>query len=549
MMTKRNYWAGLLLTAACLPATAFAQKDSTLNRTVVVENQYNPLLQEATKLNLYPAVEEPKAANRSFDYARSLRPVADWGQNEMPLLQRLTADELAPRGYLRLGYGLRGRADVAAGYTWDLTDNDRLSAAFALDGWDGKRSLGDDSWTSRLYRTQAGADYRHRFQQYDLTLGAEWRNTVFNYIPLTPAYQHQRFTEGDIHAGLRTTDRTLPLQFSLQTGYRSFLVAHPSRVTEKQIHTLGQLWAPINEEQRVGVDFGMDNTFYSAKSSAGTDETAIRPDSYTSLQLNPYFAYENEDWRLRLGVHVDPLLGGPDKGVDVAPDVRLERLFNGNSVLYLHALGGRELNDFRRLSAVTPYAGIPSQAIPTYVQLNATLGFKMSPLPGWWLHVYGGYQVRNDELFASLTDDAPYVYAAFEQAKGKLTFGGAEVKYAYKDVLDITAKANAYGWKTDAATDEAEEALLRFKPRYDWNLQAEGKVYEGIRIQAGFEYVDRRQSGDKSVQNLYTGASVTPVRNVTIFARVNNLLNKQYVGTDFYPAEKLGFIAGVKWLF
>jgi outer membrane receptor protein involved in Fe transport len=74
-------------------------------------------------------------------------------------------------------------------------------------------------------------------------------------------------------------------------------------------------------------------------------------------------------------------------------------------------------------------------------------------------------------------------------------------------------------------------------------------VYEGIRIQAGFEYVDRRQSGDKSVQNLYTGASVTPVRNVTIFARVNNLLNKQYVGTDFYPAEKLGFIAGVKWLF
>ena len=40
-------------------STVYAQQDSTLNRTVVVENEYNPTVMDASKINVLPRVEEP----------------------------------------------------------------------------------------------------------------------------------------------------------------------------------------------------------------------------------------------------------------------------------------------------------------------------------------------------------------------------------------------------------------------------------------------------------------------------------------------------------
>ena len=42
---------------AFLPlSAAYAQQDSTLNRTVVVENEYNPHIMDASKINVLPKV-------------------------------------------------------------------------------------------------------------------------------------------------------------------------------------------------------------------------------------------------------------------------------------------------------------------------------------------------------------------------------------------------------------------------------------------------------------------------------------------------------------
>lgn len=89
----------------------------------------------------------------------------------------------------------------------------------------------------------------------------------------------------------------------------------------------------------------MDNLFYSSDSLMG---------NYTSLGLNPYYMLESDDWRVRVGAHVD-WQSGEDSGIDVSPDVKAEYLFSESYVLYLHALGGRELNDYRRLNAFSPY--------------------------------------------------------------------------------------------------------------------------------------------------------------------------------------------------
>lgn len=49
----------LSIILAFLPlSVAYAQQDSTLNRTVVVENEYNPNIMDASKINVLPRVEE-----------------------------------------------------------------------------------------------------------------------------------------------------------------------------------------------------------------------------------------------------------------------------------------------------------------------------------------------------------------------------------------------------------------------------------------------------------------------------------------------------------
>ena len=42
-------------------------KDTTMNRTVVVEQEYNPDILDASKVNVLPKVEEPTVSKRKWN--------------------------------------------------------------------------------------------------------------------------------------------------------------------------------------------------------------------------------------------------------------------------------------------------------------------------------------------------------------------------------------------------------------------------------------------------------------------------------------------------
>lgn len=295
--------------------------------------------------------------------------------------------------------------DFKAGYLWNITGKDRLKVGVSLDGMNGKlKHWNAEDWKSRFYSTEFRLDYSHDFSKVTLNLGGGLQSQVFNYMPDSEmhtasarATDKQHHTLGDFHIGVSSRDESLPLQFTLQTGLKYFGIKYPldysgnaSTGKEKIVHTEGDVWGKLDNEQRVGIRFEMDNLFYSSDSLMG---------NYTSLGLNPYYMLESDDWRVRVGAHVD-WQSGEDSGIDVSPDVKAEYLFSESYVLYLHALGGRELNDYRRLNAFSPYWSLNARMPSTYVPLNATLGFKASPVNGLWFNVFGGYRISKDELFA-----------------------------------------------------------------------------------------------------------------------------------------------------
>ena len=376
------------ITLMTLPLGIHAQqqaKDSTVNRTVVVEQEYTPDILDASKINVLPKVEPPTANKRAVEYDATLMPA-----NTIPatVMQAYTGKETqakAQPGYIRLGYGNYGNLDARAGYLFTLSNNDRINLNFHMNGMDGKLELPDNSgkWNSYYYRTHANIGYLHRFKKVDLDIAGNFGLSNFNFLPDAVA-DKQKFTSGDIHFGVKSTDAELPLQFSAETNLmlyeRQYDFGSPDN-QENIIRTKALVAGGISDEQTVGIGFAMDNVLYKNNNF----------ENYTSLNLTPHYRLENDDWKIRIGAQVD-MAFGYGKKFRAAPDVTVEYNFSDSYILYAQAKGGRHQNDFRRLEAFCPYGLVTSQPDATYEQVNTALGFKASPVAGLWLNLYGGYQ-------------------------------------------------------------------------------------------------------------------------------------------------------------
>ena len=535
--------------------TAYAQQDTTMNRTVIVENEYNPTVMDASKINVMPKVEEPKAAKRNIDYATSLRPVSSWNYQAMSPVVREWETDKAYRGYLRAGYGNNGNVDIKAGYLWDMTPKDRLNVAASVDGWNGNLLTPDNSdWKSRLYNTKVGLDYRHAFKKADFLLGGSYRSQVFNYMQLnynvlnaqnnTQTYspdQHQ--TLANMYLGLASTDKELAVQYQGELGINYYKQKYPNLLEEgyeKTVYLKGDVWKPF-DEQSFGLKFNFSNYLYSMQ---GMEDA-------TSLELNPYYTFKNENLRVRLGAHVDWWSGVEDK-VKFSPDINLEYIFSESYVLYAKVGGGRENRSFYELTDLTPYWSLVKPAIyPTYVLFDASAGLMASPVNGLWFNLTGGYQARENDLCFDLDGRSAITYACFNQGKTKAAYGSLELKYDYKDLFGLSVKGTYYNWEWEDTNGLLIDELtaLALKPEFELNANIDFKVLEGLKVNVGYDYVKRCEGLYDPISDLHMGAAYELLDNVQVFGRIHNLLDKDYYRMDGYPAQGLNVLAGVSLRF
>ena len=527
---------------------AYAQQNNTeLERTVVVENQYNPTVMDASKINVLPKVEEPSVPKSNIDYVTSLRPVSAWNYQSMGLMPREQVVDAIYRGWFRAGYGTHGNVDVKAGYEGYVGSKDRLGVAASLDGWNGELAgLNEEDWTSRLYDTRLGLDYRHSFRKTDLALGGYYRSQVFNYLyPLlaeAPAgKQHQ--TMANAHIGLASTNQDMAVQFSGEIGMNYFKQKYPAGVeagSETNFYAKGDVLTPF-----LGQSFGLAldlNTYSYAMGEMKNN---------TSLEMNPYYKMEYGDWRFRVGAHLD-WWSGAENQMNVSPDLNVELNFLDSYVLYAQAGGGRENKSLMELTDVTPYWALAQPyLLPTYVTLDAQLGLKASPANGWWFNLTGGYQMREDDLFFGVADEKGMT-AAFAQADSKVAFGAAELKYDYKDLFDCTLKATYYHWdlsKPKEQDDQVKQITLALKPELEVNAEVGMKPMSGLRVNVGYEYVKRCEGLYDPISNLYLGADYALLKNLSVYGQIRNLMNKEYVRADAYPAQKMNALVGLSLRF
>lgn len=554
----RYILAGTLLASFSLGAQAQTQpQDTTLNRTVVVEQEYNPDIMDAAKVNVLPKVEPLTVGKKAVEYDATLMPATHIPAGIMPAYAGIEKPTKALPGYARLGYGSYGDLDVRANYLFALSPKDRLNLTFALDGMEGKLDLPDDGgkWKSFYYRTHAALDYVHAFKKVDLNLAGRFGQSNFNLLP-DFVNNKQKFVSGDVHLGVNSTGDELPLQFRAETNLLLYQRQHEltlNDIRESIVRTKADVTGSISSEQTVGVAFSMDNAFY----SGGPFE------NHTDAGFNPYYLFRNDDWKIRLGAHFDMAFGF-GKQFRVSPDVTAAYTFADSYTLYAQATGGRLQNDFRRLEMLNPYGQFDSQQDATYEQLNAAVGFKASPASGLWFHLYGGYQMlKNDleseservfsstasgELYAGNPIGQALVFRGYDTRNAYL---GGEANYSYKDIVAFFASATYRNWSAKLDGEDADQALV-FKPVLEADFRIDVRPISPLKLSLGYRHIARDQSYTTKadpVGNLYVNGSYDFLKGIAVYARINNLLNKEYQYYRGCPAEGFGLLVGVSFRF
>lgn len=539
---------------AALPVALQAQeqkKDTTLVRTVVVEQEYNPDIMDATKVNVLPRVEPPAVSKKAVAYDEKLMPATRIPAGLMQPYTGQEAQEKATAGYARLGYGNNNNLDLQAAYRFALTDLDRLNLQLGMDGMNGKLDMGEgqEKWKSRYYRTRAGVDYQHRFRNLDFNLGGHFGLSNFNFMPGWEDSK-QKFTAGDVHLRLQNRNKDLALDYALETNLLLYQRQHDPAAAdagESLVRTKAEVSGDISDGQLIRIGFYMDNAFY----------RKAEFDNYTSFGLNPAYRFHNDDWQLTLGAHVDMAFGF-GKQFRAAPDVQVQYNFSDSYLLYAQATGGKRQNDFRRLESYNPYGQLYNQLDATYEQLNAAIGFKASPADELWFHVYGGYQDLKNDLFVgidySVGGPESNYRLLLNQADARNIYVGGALDYSYKQLFGFHASAVYRNWSTptEESATYAESMILGFKPALEADARIDVQPLSALRFSLGYRHIGRSKvEGERAdaVSDLYLSAHYELFRNILVYARLNNLLNKDYQYYEGCPAQGINFLGGVSFRF
>ncbi len=570
---KFNYYilAGAFFFTTSIKAQE-QSKDTTHIRTVVVEQEYNPTLMDASKVNVLPPVEEPKVTKKEVVYDTKFSPSYMFPKTSIePFMGTETLKKANP-GYIRFGYGNYGNIDSRLNYLFSISPRDQLNVDFSLMGMNGELELfNGNKWDARYYKTNAGINYQHQFSGANLNLGGNFGLSNFNYHneilmgihydPTEPpiidpktSIDKQKFTDASFLVGVETTNSDLPLQADVNMSFNHYSrqndwldkTATKENIEankESKLQTAADVFAPINDESRIGVFFTMNNFFYSSDSI----------ENYTTTDFNPYYEYQDDHWKMRLGAHVD-LAFNFGKSVNVAPDVYIAYLFSDSYMLYVTATGGRQVNDFRRMETLNPYALLSRRLEDTYEQVNASIGFKASPTAGLWINLFGGYQnlkkdvFQHNESLVPVTDvNSLYLWEDLDQTNSNNVFAGATFSYSYKNLVDLTLSGIYRNWSVD------NDLALLMKPLFDLDFRTVFRPISPLDIELGYRYIHRTESNLMKrfdpVSNLHAEVTYRLYKGASIYVKADNILNQDYQYFYSYPTEGINFVGGVKFLF
>lgn len=582
----------LVLLASTLALTAQAQnkttqtKDTTVNRRVQIEKDYEPEIGNHKRANIELQVEKPKVQPAQTEYSHytiSLKPENQAATISATKPCDTTLNHETPnKGYARIGFGPLWVESVDFWYPILNSKDGYFDVGIhhngALQGETKKHPA------KHYLNTAADINFSKSFNPGTLYLNLGYQNEWFNYygdnelgddlyqylnFNNEPVYRYQLMPE---HQSLNRLAFTLGMRsdgvLSSNWFYNAYLGYNVLTTTNRlQEH---QIRGGVNTGMMVGmhkldINLSFLGIIYGSQSwnkqEPITSATALAYPYLNNGQINlaPAYVMRWKKLNLRLGVKAN-FAFYRNRHIAVSPDVTVDYTVSDIINFFGGVTGDYETNSLWNVLNTNRYYAVERAICDnTYIPVDAFVGFKLKPVKGLNITADFHYKMLKDALFYHNNGyvngiDPQEFYApnfAADQADADLLTFGLKASYNHNERFLVYARMQYNKWMMNDSIVSPWH-----KPTWEFGMGAEAKIYKGLSANLDFTYnsPSTTRLGNNTLRtaevgpmyDLNFGADYQFPRHWSLFLELNNLVAIGGINYQpWYGYNTIGFNAMV----
>ena len=552
-----------LVAALLLSFSAFAQH----NEEVTIEGTYRPKVNKVDKIVLQPETPEQK-----FEMPSTETHLMDIDRRFPLDLEKLSAQSYsgknarmpeATKNFLLAGFGTRISPVFLYKHNSNLTKNLGLGVGIKhYSTWLDLKEYAPSSFmnnaleiglTSSKYKNvQLGGNVYYKNDMVHYREGAKQvYNTIGGHFGVVP-----------------TTTRTGEVSHELGLDYHyTFDNTYAGEHFVGAEYGLGytqNCWGDKAHPQKIGLDLGFQWEHF-----ASNHEVLLLPVinqwSLYLIKVNPFFEMGDEFYKLHLGVRLDGVnrVQNKDQFLAVRPDVSGSLyVLNKKLEFYAGMNGGRKLTTYSDLITENPFVGNEFAVLAQNVKLGFDGGVRTNIGEVVDLHLGVRYRHTDNDPFFVSTRDQAYLYdVVYDETQLTSVLADLRVKLRGGLSTDLGFVYNNY--------QMTNEDCPWYRPKMEGKLKLTYDVNDKLAFNTTFLYQGGRYAKDwnngpywmskyppqydvvklKDVYDLSLGADYCFNDQLSLFAKLDNVLNQKYQLYYGYPVEGIQFFAGLKMRF
>ena len=556
-------------------AQNIAKNDTTLNRQILLERDFNPTLQDASKINTLPAIHEPlvKQANVQFEERQpslnfSNYPLGDTGSGDI----KTAIGFNKKRGYFSLGAGNYANFEGKAGYRIVDSADGEFDLFARYNSTNGKIKYADQDYSlqdakAKYNNMLIAARFQHSFSTSSVwRLNGGYENIAFNYYgnPFeTTAFDlnsQQSVGIVNLETGFKSMIEYL-LNYDVFLKFDHFSTKRGPVSSDKGVSGsildggVRLLAAPFNGGNQVGLNLQFHNQSFS-KPAFATSESAFH--SLFKISANPHFDIDGDNFFVSLGLTANYVADLENKFL-MAPNIDFLWQFVDKASFYANVTGKINENTYLQTLQENRYFDPSCKVNYSRTIFDGTVGFKSGVIDGVEFNLSGGYKQTNDEHLYTVTSSGSWanVSKAEYVNLGTGHFSGL-IKTNLIPYTDLSAKLTGYFYSVDG--NDYDGATREFNawnlPSMTFGLNADVKPIENLILSAGYELSAGREASFnndirkmKDINELNLGGAYQIMDWVSVNIKLNNVLNQKYESWYGYTHQGFNAMAGISLKF
>ncbi len=546
-------------------------KDTTYNRQISVERDFNPTLQDANKINALPALYEPVVKNPNL-------PLAVWNTSGSPKLMQLASihagnfgteiEHDKNRGYAGLRLGTHGNIEGDAGYQAISNETTQLNFFGTYNASSAKPKhidyLHENDAKAKFSDALFKARFQHKFEPLTLFLSTSYQNQGFNYygaaydLNTAGVFDYDKKQAASIFhlgAGIQSKNETI-MRYMAHLKYDNFGLKYGLNGVDKGPKS-GILAGDLNFNTDFGTDRVIGLNVHFLNQSISKEYKDLH--AFTHFKLNPYIDLTGSNWKATLGINGHLTFDATDK-VLWAPNVSASWNFLETSSLYGSVIGDVNENTFLDILNENRYVNPSIRIESSRTYYDAEVGIKSGIVKGLEFNFFTGYKyTTNEHLYVDgngrLFENLNYpIYANLNQGKV-----GGQIKTNMIPCVDLSSKLTTYFYKVKYRSEDAGTYVPNAawnKPTYTLEFNADIKPIDKFVVSANYLLVGGRKYLDgtdkknmKSINELNAKGVYQFTKMISASVSINNFLNQKYELVPGYANYGTNLLVGASLKF